>query len=345
MRVLLMLAIGLGGIARAQDTAPVTHAAMSPDGRYTAYVEDGTLQIVDAETLETLPIFREVLGNVTAVDWHPDSRTIAVGTEDDLIYIWPVDGAEYLAGDELPGVVVLHHPTVVRETWDPAFVNSLDWNATGEFLASTVVFSDFQTYIWETNSYTPVMKIQTGDGSIARWSNNADILAIGTGGGLRLLDLANVSKFDQQEWSHLEWQAISRPVVEDAPDQRFGAVAWSSDDSQIAASTWFGDIWLIDTASGVGQHIGQVDQSQAQSSFFMVPYLEYDTSRQTIYVSVKSSEVEQSSRIEVWNLLTSELTASIDVPMRVFGFDYNESEGSLGLGFATLTTADLGIEE
>lgn len=344
MRVLLMLAIGLGGIARAQDIAPVTLAAMSPDGRYLAYVEDGTLQIMDTVETTVLPQTAELQGKVTAVDWHPDSRTIAVGTDDDLIYVWPVDGTEYPADDDLP-VVVLHHPTVVRETWDPAFVNGLDWNRTGEFLVSTVVFSDFQTYIWETNSYTPVMKLQTGDGSIARWSNNADILAIGTGGSLRLLDLANGSKFDQQEWSYLEWKPFSRPIAEAAPDQRFGTFAWSSDDSQIAASTWFGDMWLIDTASGVGQHIGQVDQSQAKSSLFMVPYLEYDTSRQTVYVSVVSLETEQSSRLEAWDLLTSELTASIDVPMQVFGFDFNESEGSLALGFATLTTADLGIEE
>src|SRR5690606_14514912 len=262
-----------------------------------------------------------------SVDWHPDSRIIAVGTDDDLIYVWPVDGAESRVGDEM-GRVVLHHPTVVRETFDPAFVNGLDWNRTGEFLVSTVVFSDFQTYIWETNSYTPVMKIQTGDGSTVRWGNNADILAIGTGGSLRLLDLANVSPVDQQEWSYLEWKPFSRPIAEAAPDQRFGAFAWSSDDLQIAASTWFGDIWLIDTASGVGQHIGQVDQSQAKSSFFMVPYLEYDSLRQIIYVSVISSEVEQSNRIEAWYLLTSELTASIDVPMQVFGFDFNESDGS-----------------
>src|SRR5690606_14806450 len=129
---------------------------------------------------------------------------------------------------------------------------------------------------------------------------------------------------DQHEFSYAQWKAVSRPIAESAPDQRFGAFAWSSDDSQIAVSTWFGDLWLIDTASGVGQQIGQVDQSQAKSLYFSVPYLQFDSLRQTIYVSVVSFEAEQTSRIEAWDLLTSELTDSIDVPMRVFGFAYNE---------------------
>jgi WD40 repeat protein len=62
--------------------------AWSPDGRYFAAVTSGGVQVVDAATCQVVYSITSADGKITALAFSPDGRTLAVGTDQNVVSLW-----------------------------------------------------------------------------------------------------------------------------------------------------------------------------------------------------------------------------------------------------------------
>ncbi len=180
----------------AQDTSSlgenpiyISAVAWSPDGNHIAAVgikpdtnpdgntDEGAILIFDANTGSVNYQSQTQWGGYQSVAWSPDSRYIAVGGEDQTVKIIDVKLGTIVT------TLLGHRGTIT----------SLDWNSTGTQLISASPV-DQQVMVWDTKTYKPIHKTETGDPWVISFSPDDNNIAVGSF-GLRIypadLDIYN----------------------------------------------------------------------------------------------------------------------------------------------------------
>lgn len=132
--------------------------------------DDGYIFVLDVTTGETVYHFETPYGGFATVDWSPDDRFIAVGSNDQTVKIINVQSGEMVA-------------TLAGHRW---IVGSVDWNSDGTQLVSSSS-GDMQVILWDTTTYQQMNRIEeiTDIWTIA-FSPDDQQIAMGGGPGLWL---------------------------------------------------------------------------------------------------------------------------------------------------------------
>ena len=113
-----------------------------PDGQQLAFVDNTTVYIIDASTLETVATLPHN-EKVWSVAWHPMEPIIAVGTSNEGIFIWNVETEQVLS--QFPG----------HSNW----VTGLIW-IDNRYLISSEVTEEIVSFIWDIETSSLVQEVE-----------------------------------------------------------------------------------------------------------------------------------------------------------------------------------------
>ena len=252
------------GPAMTYDDGSPKGLALSPDGQTLAVTQqDGSVDLLDARTLERRRVLRALKGAALGVDFSPDGRLLAVTGEGAHVTLWdartlsPAGELEELQGSRFSQEVVfspdgrLVAAGGIGETanhvraWDvrtgePAPVRfdllspDLVFSPDGRLLAAAGMESS--TEVRDVRSGRLVKRLATGDDarSVA-FSPDGSLLAVGHFGGSVML------------LSTKDWKQVGRRL--EAHRARVTALEFSPDGRRLVTASADGTVLLWDVAS------------------------------------------------------------------------------------------------
>jgi len=211
--------------------------AISPDGALLAIAEtDGTVRVLDVESLRTLEELPAVIGApVLDVAFSPDGRHLAVaGVREQIVRLWDV--ATWTPGERLPG------PPIELDG-EPLFARSIAFSPDGRFLAAGV--GGGQIWLWDAATSEPLGEpITVSEGGILD-------VAFGPASDVIAAAIANV---DPPVGIARTWRLDDRSelysVDVDGGYGRASAVAFSPDGRLLVTGGGTGDARFWDAATG-----------------------------------------------------------------------------------------------
>jgi WD40 repeat protein len=105
-----------------QSDKPVLSLALSPDDRYLAMGQIGSVAILDLQTQKFIKVFTRIVGRVTALAWDPRQEVLLIGLANGDVFGWnlvkgksagtnSLDALETYSGGISPIVALIFHPT------------------------------------------------------------------------------------------------------------------------------------------------------------------------------------------------------------------------------------------
>ena len=253
-------------------TKAVTSVAWSPNGKQIASASaDGTVQVWDASSGQTLHIYRGHSGAVESVAWSPNGKQIASASEDQTVQVW----------DASSGQTALtyqgHTSAVVSVAWSPdgKRIASASWDGTVQ---------DGTVQVWDANS-GQTLRTYTGHTNAvksAAWSPDGEWLASASADRTVQVWDASSGQTLQTFRGHtnivesVAWSPNGKRLASASEDQTVqvwdansgqtvltytkhtGAVesvAWSPDGKRLASASADGTVRVWDASSGQTLHV------------------------------------------------------------------------------------------
>ncbi|MFN2417502.1 MAG: WD40 repeat domain-containing protein, partial [Candidatus Limnocylindria bacterium] len=211
--------------------------AISPDGALLAIAEtDGTVRVLDAESLRTLEELPAVIGApVLDVAFSPDGRHLAVaGVGEQIVRLWDV--ATWTPEERLPG------PPIELDG-EPLFARSIAFSPDGRFLAAGV--GGGQIWLWDAATGKPLGEpITVSEGGIldVGFGPASDVIAAAIANPDSAVGIARTWRLDDRSKLY--------SVDVDGGYGRASAVAFSPDGRLLVTGGGTGDARFWDAATG-----------------------------------------------------------------------------------------------
>jgi WD40 repeat protein len=215
------------------EDASVGAVLYSPDGQSIAVGLGGTIEIRDAESLDSQATLSGHTNDISSLAFSPDGSILASGAQDDNeVRLWDMASREELR----------------RLEGHTGWIRSLAFSPDGGLIASGS--TDQTIIIWDTASGRQLRSLQGHSdflGNIAFSPDGTSLASASRDGTVRVWDVASGAQRDG-----FSFTAPTDPET-GAPFWLTG-VSFSPDGSRIAAGSVSGSIYLLDSANGRQQH-------------------------------------------------------------------------------------------
>ena len=286
--------------ANAQQNPPPPAAtsprsiAWNPDGVWIARAfQNGTVDVVNANTGATVFSYNNGQSPATAVTWRPGAGSTklaaAVGNS---IYFWDIPNTSILYTLPGPG----------------GNIDSLDWTTqNGDKLASASFEATSPNLrIWDMSNRQLIFSVGVGQLSTASWNAIGTKLVIGDGLGIKTFDLST-GQVQMLSANSVELSAVR-------------SVAWSPDGTKIADSGVFGQVTFRNASNG--QFIAYSEPTRD-----LVNWIAWSND------STRLASASWDGTVRVWNAANGVLIDTIQPGNgRVFSVDWSPDNSKLVVG-------------
>ncbi len=255
--------------------------AYSPDGSKIAGCGDQLLRIWDALTGEMLLDFPTMNDTyIESIAWSPNSDRLATVSDDQFLRVWNISDSNYNAGQLL---------MESQPFWEAmSLITSVDWSSDGQFIATGGVSDDYSLKIWDGTTYALVKQLAIGWIEKLAWnpdsSRNQFVIAGDLGGPVFVSSVTPLSgaisavggrnipsgamawnsdgsqiAIGYEDGGVYVWDSSTNEqlaVMSGTDENRITQVAWSPDNTRIAAANGTVRVWessngqLLQTLSG-----------------------------------------------------------------------------------------------
>lgn len=311
----------------------------SADGSLIAYLHNGSLDVIDAVTGESVWLSNAVPSDIQDVDWHPNRQQIALGSENGTVIVLTLasdddDAFEAVSLEMLDYGQYPDIDNVLRGVQDVA------WSHDGRYLMASGMMNGITLKIWETGQFTSLLQTGAGVGPQVAWHPSKNMLVIASNIGLRTLDMDVFSESTEPITAD-NWQPYSQEIGQAPNNEYDGRIAWSNDGTRLAVADRFGRVWLVEVETGDAALFSDLNAS-SRSRTYLVGSLMWNEDDTRLYGAVSVTHVknphiitavEYYAEVRVWDVDTGRVLETFQSDASyINGIDFNPRTRMLVFG-------------